>query len=89
MKKNEEKGCKLPSAFSFYSFEDIPLPVKRNQEKEEDKFIDVMIEEKKEEGYQTRARKKVKVNEEDKESSSSLYQGMVEENNFLNIDSRN
>jgi hypothetical protein len=66
MQKSEEKGCKLPSAFSVYSFEDIPLQVKRNQEKEEDKFIDAMIEEKKEEGYQTRARKKVKVNEEDK-----------------------
>jgi hypothetical protein len=87
MKKTEKLETKLPSAFSFYLFEGIPLGVRNNQEKEEEKFMDGIMEEKKEEGYHTRSRKKVKINGEDNESSP--YKVMVEENEFLNIDSRN
>jgi hypothetical protein len=85
IKKTEKQEKKLPSAFSY--FEGIPLGVRKNQEKEEEKFMDGIMEEKKEEGYHTRSRKKVKINEEDKESSP--YQAMMEENDFLNIESRN
>ena len=87
MKKTKKQENKLPSAFSFYLFEGIPLEVRNNQEKEEEKFMEAIMEEKKEEGYHTRSRKKVKINEEDKESSP--YQVIMEENDFLNIDSRN
>jgi hypothetical protein len=87
MKKTEKQENKLPSAFGFYSFEGIPLGVRRNQEKEEEKLMEAIMEEKKEEGYHTRSRKKVKINEEEKESSP--YQVMMEEKEFLNIDSRN
>lgn len=87
MKKTEKQENKLPSAFSFYSFEGIPLGVRRNQEKEEEKLMEAIMEGKKGEGYHTRSRKKVKINEEEKESSP--YQVMMEENDFLNIDSRN
>ncbi len=67
MKNTEKKEKQLPSSFSFYSFEGITRPFRSYQEKEEDKFIDAVMEVKKEEEYHTKSRKKVKINDEDKE----------------------
>ena len=73
----------ISSAFSLYSFEDIPLPVRRVREKEEEKLAELIIDPKIEEGYFTRSRKKVKINDEGKEPQ------VIGENEFLNIDVKN
>ena len=67
----------ISSAFIPYSFEDIPLPVRRVREKEEEKLVELMIEPKMDEGYFTRSRKKVKVSDEEKQVE------MIGENEFL------
>ncbi len=73
----------ISSAFSLYSFDEIPLPVRKVREKEEDKLAELIIEPKIEEGYFTRSRKKVKISDEGKEPQ------VIGENEYLNIDVKN